>query len=71
VRDRGRGMGREEQRRMFEPFHSQSAMGTGLGLAIVYRIIRDHRGDITVRSAPAQGTEVEVRLPLVSVAVPA
>ncbi|MBI3932210.1 MAG: PAS domain S-box protein [Acidobacteria bacterium] len=71
VRDQGRGMGREEQRRIFEPFRSGTAMGTGLGLAIVYRIVREHKGDITVRSIPSQGTEVEVRLPLVAQPVPA
>jgi two-component system sensor histidine kinase PilS (NtrC family) len=65
VHDEGRGMGREEQRRMFEPFQTRSAMGTGLGLAIVYNIVREHRGDITVRSRPGHGTRVEVRLPLV------
>ena len=71
VRDEGRGMGRDEQLRVFEPFHSDTPMGTGLGLAIVYRIVREHRGDITIRSAPARGTEVEVRLPRVLVTVPA
>ena len=55
VRDEGRGMGRDEQRRMFEPFRTSGAMGTGLGLAIVYRIVREHGGDIEVRSAPGQG----------------
>jgi len=45
-------------------------MGTGLGLAIVYRIVREHRGDITVRSFPSEGTEVEVRLPLVVAPAP-
>ena len=63
-------MGREEQRRLFEPFHSRTASGSGLGLAIVYRIVREHGGDITVRSFPARGTEVEVRLPLVPLPVP-
>jgi two-component system, NtrC family, sensor histidine kinase PilS len=71
VRDEGRGIGREEQKRIFEPFHSGGKWGTGLGLAIVYRIVREHRGDIAVRSVPARGTEFEVRLPLVSVPVPA
>lgn len=69
VRDQGRGMGRDEQRRIFQPFHSRSPIGTGLGLAIVYRIVREHRGDIAVRSAPAEGTAVEVRLPLLPVPV--
>jgi signal transduction histidine kinase len=71
VKDQGRGMGREEQRRMFEPFRSGTPMGTGLGLAIVYRIVREHGGDITVKSAPTRGTEVEVRLPRVPVPVEA
>jgi len=71
VRDQGRGMGREEQRRMFEPFHSQTPFGVGLGLAIVYQIVRAHHGDIAVRSVPAKGTEVQVRLPRIPVAVPA
>jgi two-component system sensor histidine kinase PilS (NtrC family) len=70
-RDQGRGMGREEQRRVFEPFQSGSPMGTGIGLAIVYRIVREHAGDITVTSTPARGTEVEVRLPAVAVPAPA
>jgi signal transduction histidine kinase len=69
-RDQGRGMGREEQLRVFEPFQSGSAMGTGIGLAIVYRIVREHSGDITVRSVPTRGTEVEVRLPLIAVPAP-
>jgi signal transduction histidine kinase len=64
-------MGREEQRRLFQPFQSGSRVGTGLGLAIVYRIVREHGGDIVVRSYPSLGTEVEVRLPLVSATVQA
>lgn len=70
VRDEGRGMHREDARAAFEPFRSGTAMGTGLGLAIVYRIVREHRGDITVRSVPAKGTEFEVHLPLVESPVP-
>jgi two-component system sensor histidine kinase PilS (NtrC family) len=70
-RDQGRGIGREEQRRVFEPFQSGTPMGTGLGLAIVYRIVREHHGDISLRSIPGHGTEVEVRLPLVTMGVTA
>jgi two-component system sensor histidine kinase PilS (NtrC family) len=71
VRDEGRGMPVDERRLLFAPFQSRTPMGTGLGLAIVYRIVREHRGDIDVRSGPVGGTEVEVRLPLVAVPVPA
>jgi two-component system sensor histidine kinase PilS (NtrC family) len=70
VCDQGRGMGHEEQRQIFEPFQTRSPMGTGLGLAIVYRIVREHKGDIGIRSVPGQGTEVEVRLPRVPVRHP-
>ncbi len=38
--------------------------GTGLGLAVVQRVIEGHRGRIEFRSAPGQGTTVEVRLPM-------
>jgi two-component system sensor histidine kinase PilS (NtrC family) len=69
VRDQGHGMGGDDQRRMFEPFHSGSTMGTGLGLAIVFRIVKEHRGDISVRTMAGRGTQVDVRLPVVAVPV--
>lgn len=71
VVDQGRGIAREEQPRVFEPFRSGTPVGTGLGLAIVYHIVKQHHGDIVVRSVPQKGTEVEVRLPLVAAAVSA
>ena len=69
VRDEGRGLDREAQRRIFEPFRSGGGSGAGLGLAIVFRIVREHRGDISVKSAPLRGTEFEVHLPLVAAPV--
>jgi signal transduction histidine kinase len=71
VHDEGRGIAREEQLKIFQPFHSGPGMGTGLGLAIVYRIVQEHQGDIRVRSIRGRGTSVEVHLPLVAVPVPA
>ena len=65
VRDQGRGLGRDEQRRIFEPFQGVRGGQGGLGLAIVFRIVREHGGDIGVRSAPEAGTEIDVRLPAV------
>jgi len=65
VSDQGRGMGRDEQRRLFEPRPGSARPGTGLGLAIVFQIVRQHGGDITVHSAADQGTQFDVRLPLV------
>ena len=71
VSDQGRGMGRDEQRRLFEPRPGSGRPGSGLGLAIVFQIVRQHGGDISVRSAADQGTQFDVRLPLVAGPVPA
>jgi len=71
IDDEGVGIAREQQRRIFEPFHSTTSSGTGLGLAIVYRIVKEHGGDIAVSSSPSQGTLVQVRLPLAEAAVTA
>ncbi len=65
VSDQGRGMAGDEQRRLFEPLPGSTRLGSGLGLAIVFQIVRQHGGDITVRSAADQGTRFDVRLPLV------
>jgi len=69
VRDEGRGIARDEQRRLFEPLAAAGRPGAGLGLAIVFQIVRQHGGDITVLSAAGQGTQFDVRLPLVAVPV--
>ncbi|HEV2150110.1 MAG TPA: response regulator [Longimicrobiaceae bacterium] len=51
--------------RIFDPFFTTKSRdeGTGLGLAVSRRIVRDHGGDITVRSGP-EGTVFEVQLPV-------
>jgi signal transduction histidine kinase len=64
VADEGRGMGREEQDRLFTPFAHTVPGGTGLGLAIVYRIVEEHGGRIRVKSAPGEGTAITLSLPL-------
>jgi len=65
VTDRGRGMPEEVLRRAFEPFFTTkpAGVGTGLGLPVVRGIVRGHGGLITIRSAPLEGTRVEVLLP--------
>ena len=51
--------------RIFDPFFTTKSKdeGTGLGLAVSRRIVRDHGGDITVRS-DSQGTVFSVQLPV-------
>ncbi len=60
--DTGKGMSREQQERMFEPFNSSSG-GTGLGMAIVYQLVRDHDGKILIDSEAGKGTRISIKLP--------
>jgi PAS domain S-box-containing protein len=65
VSDEGVGIPPEIQGRIFDPFFSTKEIGkgTGLGLAISYGILKDHGGDILVRSKPGQGTTFTILLP--------
>ncbi len=63
--DNGPGIPTELQARIFEPFFTTKAPGSGLGLGldVVSRIVRMHRGYVTVQSKPGN-TCFQVRLPL-------
>ena len=65
VWDNGPGIPRELQDRIFEPFYTTKAPGLGLGLGLdtAQRVIRRHRGYITVQSEPG-ATCFQVRLPI-------
>ena len=69
--DTGIGVPAEDLPHVFDRFHRSStadhlaAQGAGLGLTIVKAIIDAHHGDITVTSAPGEGTTVCHTLPAV------
>jgi signal transduction histidine kinase len=65
ISDNGPGVPPELQARIFEPFFTTKAPGSGLGLGLdtANRVVRMHRGYITVQSKPGK-TCFQVRLPL-------
>jgi len=65
IQDSGPGIRAELQDRIFEPFFTTKPPGQGLGLGLdnAMRIVRKHRGHISVRSDPGD-TCFRVRLPL-------
>lgn len=68
VRDNGRGIAPEDQRRIFECFEraepDPSTTGFGVGLWIVRQIVDASGGTIDVDSAVGQGSAFTVRMPL-------
>jgi two-component system, cell cycle sensor histidine kinase and response regulator CckA len=65
VEDSGPGIASEDLGRIFDPFFTTRPIGegTGLGLWVCHSIVTSHRGTITVRSRPGQGTTFRVVLP--------
>jgi two-component system OmpR family sensor kinase len=70
VEDDGPGMTAEQAQRVFERFYrvdqarNRASGGTGLGLAIVNGLVTAHGGTVSVRTAPGQGADFQVKLPL-------
>ena len=69
IQDTGRGMSREEQKRLFEPYHRRVSDGSrfsglGLGLALCKTLVELHGGQIWVRSQVGKGSTFAFSLPL-------
>ncbi|MCA9617483.1 MAG: hybrid sensor histidine kinase/response regulator, partial [Myxococcales bacterium] len=62
IRDEGRGMSEDTQRRVFDPFFSTRRGGTGLGLALCREICLQMGSALHIDSELGRGTTVSLRL---------
>ncbi|MBD2036730.1 AAA family ATPase [Leptolyngbya sp. FACHB-321] len=65
--DNGPGMSEEVRSKLFDPFFTTKPIGagTGMGLSISYQIVANkHRGHLQCESAPGQGAEFIVEIPV-------
>ncbi|GIN59292.1 PAS domain S-box protein [Lederbergia ruris] len=63
IEDNGPGIPEERMQNLGQPFYSTKEKGTGLGLMICYRIIKNHGGDMEIKSKVNEGTTVHIFLP--------
>jgi len=72
VTDRGIGVAKGEQKKIFEKFYRaenslvHDTKGSGLGLALVQHIMQAHGGTVDVESAPGKGSTFTLVLPIKS-----
>jgi signal transduction histidine kinase len=76
VADRGIGIARNEQSKIFEKFYRagdplvHNTKGSGLGLSLVRHIAHAHGGEVEVESTPGKGSRFTLTLPLEPAATP-
>ncbi|MBM0744327.1 response regulator [Phormidium sp. CLA17] len=67
IADNGMGISENVKNRLFDPFFTTKPVGqgTGLGLSISYEIVVEkHGGKLHCHSAPTQGTEFVIEIPI-------
>jgi PAS domain S-box-containing protein len=68
ITDTGTGIKEEHMDKIFDSFFTTKGevKGVGLGLSVCYGFIKDHGGDIVVKSEAGTGTTFVITLPLVT-----
>jgi len=61
VKDNGTGIEPEALEKIFIPFFSTKKTGSGIGLSLSRQIMRQHEGNISVKSEMGEGTEFVLR----------
>jgi len=71
ISDTGIGIKEEHLKRIFDSFFTtkDSVKGVGLGLSVCYGFVKEHGGDIQVRSEVGSGTTFTVTFPLLETSV--
>ncbi len=66
IADKGIGISEANQKKIFEPFFTTKEIGkgTGLGLSVSYGIVKEHGGEIKVKSRSGEGTTFTIIFPL-------
>ncbi len=64
VEDTGEGIKDEILTKIFEPFFTTRPTGSGLGLTLVFKIVKEHHGEIQVKSRLGEGTCFSIILPV-------
>jgi signal transduction histidine kinase len=61
IKDNGNGIDADALERIFVPFFTTKKTGSGIGLSLSRQIMRQHGGQITVKSKLGEGTEFLLR----------
>lgn len=64
VIDTGKGISPEAIEKIFQAYYTSKKGGTGLGLAMAQRIVKEHGGQIKVKSEIGKGSDFTVELPV-------
>ncbi|MEC7754558.1 MULTISPECIES: ATP-binding protein [unclassified Roseivirga] len=64
IEDNGKGISKENQKKLFDPFFTAKKGGMGLGLTSVQNIVQSHLGEIKVTSEEDQGTRFTISIAL-------
>ncbi len=64
ITDRGSGLPRVRDAKLFDPFYTTKSSGSGIGLSLSRRFVEGAGGRITLRRRQGGGTQVSIRLPV-------
>jgi signal transduction histidine kinase len=64
IADNGEGIEQETLGKIFEPYFTTKDFSSGLGLTLVFKIIKEHNGEISVKSKLGEGTTFTISFPI-------